>query len=417
MHARDFRGDRLSRASRRSGAALAPLRTRCESRWSRPRSFPFRRLATAEPSSSSPSWSTALAAAGHEVTLFATGDSRPPAGIALRARFRACRVAARRRTSSSSTPPSPSRRSSPTRAASTWCTRTCRRRCRSRRMLERRSSTRCITPMARDYDAAGAAVRAQPRALRRHQRAAAAAHPRARAMPASIHHGLDRDALSARRRRRRLRARFSAASRARRGRTWRIDVARAAGRADPPRRRAALGDHDYFEREIGARLCAPGVTARRRARRRRQARLPRRARWRSCFPIDWEEPFGLVMIEAMLCGHAGARVRARLGARDRRRRRDRLGLRRRRGDGGAAAQRIGRLRSRGAAAARALERLSVGAHGARLPDALRARAMRWVGDVRAAETRRLKSAPEALARCRRRARPSRWCCRAATSSA
>ena len=30
---------------------------------------------------------TALAAAGHEVTLFATGDSRPPAEIALRARF------------------------------------------------------------------------------------------------------------------------------------------------------------------------------------------------------------------------------------------------------------------------------------------------------------------------------------------
>src|SRR5262249_50752373 len=29
----------------------------------------------------------ALAAAGHEVTLFATGDSRPPAGSTLRARF------------------------------------------------------------------------------------------------------------------------------------------------------------------------------------------------------------------------------------------------------------------------------------------------------------------------------------------
>ena len=25
-------------------------------------------------------------------------------------------------------------------------------------------------------------------------------------------------------------------------------------------------------------------------------------RWRCCFPVDWPEPFGLVMIEALACG-------------------------------------------------------------------------------------------------------------------
>ena len=46
-----------------------------------------------------------LAAAGHEVTLFATGDSRPPPSVrrCARASTRA-HLAARRRTSSSSTP-------------------------------------------------------------------------------------------------------------------------------------------------------------------------------------------------------------------------------------------------------------------------------------------------------------------------
>ena len=34
------------------------------------------------------------------------------------------------------------------------------------------------------------------------------------------------------------------------------------------------------------------------------------------FPVGWPEPFGLSMIEAMACGHAGARLSLRLCARD-----------------------------------------------------------------------------------------------------
>ena len=35
-------------------------------------------------------------------------------------------------------------------------------------------------------------------------------------------------------------------------------------------------------------------------------------------PIDWPEPFGLVMIEAMACGTPGDRLQPRLGRRDHR---------------------------------------------------------------------------------------------------
>ena len=48
------------------------------------------------------------------------------------------------------------------------------------------------------------------------------------------------------------------------------------------------------------------------------------------FPIDWEEPFGLVMVEAMACGTPVLAFGRRFGAGDRARRRQRLDLRRRR---------------------------------------------------------------------------------------
>ena len=80
-----------------------------------------------------------------------------------------------------------------------------------------------------------------------------------------------------------------------------IDAARAAR---VPIRLAGAPhwrDHDYFEREIGARLCKPGVTAVGEI----GGRDKRDFLAGACallFPIDWEEPFGLVMIEAMLSG-------------------------------------------------------------------------------------------------------------------
>ncbi|HEX8954499.1 MAG TPA: glycosyltransferase, partial [Polyangia bacterium] len=57
----------------------------------------------------------------------------------------------------------------------------------------------------------------------------------------------------------------------------------------------------YFEREIGARLCKPGVSAIGEI----GGREKRDFLADACallFPVDWEEPFGLVMIEAMLSG-------------------------------------------------------------------------------------------------------------------
>ena len=80
-----------------------------------------------------------------------------------------------------------------------------------------------------------------------------------------------------------------------------IDAARAAG---VPIRLAGAPhwrDHDYFEREIGARLCKPGVTAIGEVGGRDKRDLLADA-CALLFPVDWEEPFGLVMIEAMLSG-------------------------------------------------------------------------------------------------------------------
>jgi glycosyltransferase involved in cell wall biosynthesis len=80
-----------------------------------------------------------------------------------------------------------------------------------------------------------------------------------------------------------------------------IDAARAAG--VPIRLGGAphWRDHDYFEREIGARLCRDGVTAVGEI----GGKDKRDFLADACallFPVAWEEPFGLVMIEAMLSG-------------------------------------------------------------------------------------------------------------------
>ncbi|HRI67841.1 MAG TPA: glycosyltransferase family 4 protein [Polyangium sp.] len=80
-----------------------------------------------------------------------------------------------------------------------------------------------------------------------------------------------------------------------------IDVARRvglpirlAGRVHPP-------DQGYFDEHVAPRLDLPGVVDLGEADHERKIELLRGARALVC-PIDWEEPFGLVAIEAMLCG-------------------------------------------------------------------------------------------------------------------
>ena len=64
-----------------------------------------------------------------------------------------------------------------------------------------------------------------------------------------------------------------------------------------PRRPRVLRDAT-----IAPLLDRPARRVHRRDRRGAQERLPRRAPRALLFPIDWPEPFGLVMIEAMACG-------------------------------------------------------------------------------------------------------------------
>jgi glycosyltransferase involved in cell wall biosynthesis len=69
---------------------------------------------------------------------------------------------------------------------------------------------------------------------------------------------------------------------------------RLAGRVHPP-------DLDYFTTHVAPRLGRPGVAEVGEADRERKVALLRGARALLC-PLQWEEPFGLVAIEAMLCG-------------------------------------------------------------------------------------------------------------------
>lgn len=77
--------------------------------------------------------------------------------------------------------------------------------------------------------------------------------------------------------------------------TRRAGVAlRVAGRPHPP-------DVGYFEAELAHRLREPHVQQLGEADHARKLELLSGAR-ALLFPVDWEEPFGLVMIESMLCG-------------------------------------------------------------------------------------------------------------------
>jgi len=68
----------------------------------------------------------------------------------------------------------------------------------------------------------------------------------------------------------------------------------AAGKPHPP-------DLAYFHAELADRLGQPGVQWLGEANHARKVALLQGAR-ALLFPIEWDEPFGLVMVEAMLCG-------------------------------------------------------------------------------------------------------------------
>ena len=77
-----------------------------------------------------------------------------------------------------------------------------------------------------------------------------------------------------------------------------------AGRAGMKLRVAAkvdAADQKYFHESIRAIAYTAARRVCRRNRRAREVRFPRPGE-RLLFPIDWPEPFGLVMIEAMSCG-------------------------------------------------------------------------------------------------------------------
>jgi glycosyltransferase involved in cell wall biosynthesis len=80
-----------------------------------------------------------------------------------------------------------------------------------------------------------------------------------------------------------------------------IDAARLAGLPIKLAGRTHAPDVEYFEREIQPRLRQDGVEELGEVEHDRKVELLRGARALLC-PLQWEEPFGLVAIEAMLCG-------------------------------------------------------------------------------------------------------------------
>lgn len=80
-----------------------------------------------------------------------------------------------------------------------------------------------------------------------------------------------------------------------------IDAARAAGVPLLVGGEAHWVDQDYYHDEVEPRLSLPGVRPLGEVGQSKKVELLGGAR-ALLFPVEWEEPFGLVMIEAMLCG-------------------------------------------------------------------------------------------------------------------
>jgi glycosyltransferase involved in cell wall biosynthesis len=80
-----------------------------------------------------------------------------------------------------------------------------------------------------------------------------------------------------------------------------IDIAQAAGMELKLAGRQHPKDQEYFREEIAPRLRATGILDLGEVDHERKVVLLRGARALLC-PLQWEEPFGLVAVEAMLCG-------------------------------------------------------------------------------------------------------------------
>src|SRR5262249_8244136 len=80
-----------------------------------------------------------------------------------------------------------------------------------------------------------------------------------------------------------------------------VEIAKRAGLALHIGAKVDPAARKYFEREIEPLLATPGVESLGEVDDRQKAELLGNAR-ALLFPIDWPEPFGLVMVEAMACG-------------------------------------------------------------------------------------------------------------------
>lgn len=80
-----------------------------------------------------------------------------------------------------------------------------------------------------------------------------------------------------------------------------IDAAQRAGLPIRLAGRSHPDDQRYFDEVVAPRLALPNVYEEGEANHEQKLELLRGARALVC-PIDWEEPFGLVAIEAMMCG-------------------------------------------------------------------------------------------------------------------
>ncbi len=80
-----------------------------------------------------------------------------------------------------------------------------------------------------------------------------------------------------------------------------IDIAQRAGLPLHLAGRTHPQDRDYSEKYVAPRLALPGVHDHGEADHEQKVRLLSGARAILC-PLQWEEPFGLVAVEAMLCG-------------------------------------------------------------------------------------------------------------------